>query len=142
MKPPSPSKLVWSSPPDTNTVNSDCASVVVKHSWCEDGRQEVEGDFLVKSKDGFGGPRHHYSFYPADSCGRLVSAARFLPIYGEKLEDFHWAIAYNSEVSSHLHCRDLWMHVNKSAGWSLVHVKTPWDLFVAIGHGVLGAFWS
>jgi len=135
-------KLVWSSPIYTNTTNGDRVSVVVEHSWCEVGRQEMEADILTKSGDGFGGPRHHYSFCPTDSRGRPVSTARFLPVDGEKLEDFHWAIASDSKTPSHPQCRSLWMHVNKLAGRSLVHAKTPWDLFMAVGHGMLGACWS
>ena len=135
MKCPSSSKLVWSSPLDTNTANGDRASVVVKHFWYEDGRQEAEGDFLAKPKDSFGGPRHHYPFCPADSCERPVSNARFLPIDGEKPENFHWAIASDSKAPSH----SPWIHASRLAGRSLAHARTPWDLLMAIGHGMLGA---
>lgn len=139
VKCPSPSKLVWSSPLTTNAANGDCASVVMKHSWCEEQCQEVEADFLAKSKDDFGNPRHHYSFCPTDSRGKPMSTARFLPTKEEKLEDFLWTINIDSKPPSLPQCRSLWIHVSKPVSQSLVHAKTPWDLFVAIGHGMLGA---
>jgi len=67
-----------------------------------------------------------------------MSTARFSPADGEKLEDFHWAIASDSKAPSH----SPWTHASRLAGRSLVHAKTPWDLFMAIGHGMLGAYWS
>jgi len=137
VKCPSPSKLVWSLPLNTNAADGDRSSVVVKHSWCEDRCQEVEADFLAKSKDGFDSPRHHYSFCPTDSRGKPMSTARFLPAE-EKPEDFHWAINFDSKPPSLPQCRSLWIHASKPVSQSLVHAKTPWDLFMAIGHVMLG----
>ena len=142
MKCPSPSKLVWSSSLKTNTASGEYASVVVKYSWCEDERQKVEADLLSKCRDCFGTPRHYYSFCPTDSRGDPMSTARFLPTEEEKLIDFHWTISPSSQVPSHRQCRSLWIHVSEYVGGSLVHAKTPWDLFVALGHGMLGACWS
>jgi len=67
-----------------------------------------------------------------------MSTARFLPTDWEKPEDSHWAIASDSKAPSHSLC----IHANKLAGRSLVHAKTPWDLFIAVGYGMLGACWS
>jgi hypothetical protein len=138
MKSPSPSKLVWSSPLKTKIANGDYSSVVVKHSWCEDKHWDVEADLLTKCKDHFGTPHHHYSFCPTNSQGKPISTARFLPTDEEKLEDFHWAITSNSNIPSYPQNRNLWIHVSKLVGQSLVHAKTPWDLFIALGHGMLG----
>jgi len=102
----------------------------------------MEADFLAKSEDGFGSPRHHYSFCPTDSRGKPMSTARFLPTEVEKLEDFRWEITSDSRAPSVPRFRSLWIHVNKPTGRPLVHTKTPWDLFMAIGHGMLGACWS
>ena len=141
MKCPSPLRLVWSSPLDTN---GDHTYVVVKHSWCEDERQNVEAALLAKCKDDFGTPNHHYSFCPKDTRGEQTSTARFLPTDNEQLEDFHWAITHSSQVPSRPQRRLLWFHVSKLVGRSLVHAKTPWELFVAIGHAMLGVcqLWS
>ena len=141
VKCPSPSKSVWTSPLKTDTADGDRASVVVKLSWCEDGRHDVEADLLAKCKDRFGTPRHHYSFCPTDSHGKPISTGRFLPTDKEKPEDFHWAIASDYQVPSHPQRRSLWIHVSKLVGQLLVHAKTPWDLFIALGHGMLGACW-
>ena len=139
MNGPSPSMLVWSSAPDTDSVNGDHAHVVVKHSWCEDRRQPVEADLLARCKDDFGTPDHHYSFCPTDAHGKPMSTARFLPTDDEQLRDFHWKITTASKVPSHPQRRRLWIHVSKLVGRSLVHAKTPWELCIAIGHGMLGA---
>jgi hypothetical protein len=98
----------------------------------------VEADLLAKCEDGFGTPHHHYSLCPTDSRGEPMSTARFLPTKNEKPENFHWAITSDSEVPSHPEYRSLWIHVSKLVGRSLVHAKTPLDLFVAVGHGMLG----
>ena len=131
--------MTWSLPLDTGTTNGDRAYVVVKHSWCEDGRKGVEADLLAKCKDDFGTPSHHYSLSPNDIRGEPMSTARFLPTDSEQLGDFHWAITAASQVPSYPLRRYLWIHVSKLVGRSLVHAKTPWDLCVAIGHGMLGA---
>ena len=68
-----------------------------------------------------------------------MSTARFLPAGEEHLEDFHWAVNLTSKVPSHPQRRYLWIHVSKLVGQSLVHAKTPWELYVAIGHAMLGA---
>ena len=125
---PSSSRLVWSSALETDASNGDHAHVVVKHSWCEGRRQEVETDLLTKCKDDFGTPKHHYSFCPADIRGAPMSTARFLPTEGERLEVFHWAITPISKVPSLPQYRYLWIHVSKLVGRSLVHAKTPWEL--------------
>ena len=139
MKCPAPSELVWSSDLDADSANGDRACVVVKSSWCEDKRHKVEADLLAKCKDGFGTPNHHYSFCPTDAHGNPMSTARFLPTGKERLSDFHWKITAASQVPSDPQRRHLWVHVSKLVGRSLVHAKTPWELYVAIGHGMLGA---
>ena len=116
--------------------------MVVKYSWCEDERRKVEADLLSRCKKCFGTPRHYYSFCPTDSRGNPMSTARFLPTDEEKLADFHWAIPTGSKVPPGHQRRSLWIHVSKLVGKSLVHAKTPWDLFVALGHAMLGACWS
>ena len=113
--------------------------MVVKHSWCEDRRRKVEAELLAMCKDDFGTPDHYYSFCPTDTRGAPMSTARFLPANEERPEDFHWAITSSSKVPSHPQHRDLWIHVSKLVGRSLVHAKTPWELHVAIGHAMLGA---
>ena len=115
---------------------------MVKHSWCEDERRNVEADLLSKCKKCFGTPRHYYSFCPTDSRGNPMSTARFLPTVEEKLADFHWAIPANPHVPLDPQRRSLWIHVSELVGKSLVHAKTPWELFVALGHVMLGACWS
>ena len=140
MRCPSPWRLVWSSPLETDTTNRDNAHVVVKYSWCEDKRQKVEADLLAKCKDDFGTPDHHYSFCPTDTRGAPTSTARFLPTEEEGLKDFHWAITPTSKVPSHPQRRYLWIHVSKLVGRSLVRAKTPWELYIAIGHAMLGAY--
>ena len=70
--------------------------------------------------------------------GEPIFAARFLPTDQEKPEDFHWAITSDYKVPSNPQRRSLWIHVSKLVGQSLAHAKTPWDLFIAIGHGMLG----
>ena len=139
MRRPSPSILVWSSDLETDATNGDQAYVVVKHTWCEDKRQKVEADLLASCKDDFGTPDHHYSFCPTDARETPTSTARFLPTEEEQLEDFHWAITSSSKVPSHPLRRYLWIHVSKLVGRSLVHAKTPWELYIAIGCAMLGA---
>jgi len=68
-----------------------------------------------------------------------MPTARSSPADGEKPEDFCWATASGSKIPSH---GSPWTHTSRLAGRSLVHAKTPWDLFVAIGDGMLGAYWS
>ena len=131
----------WSSPLEIVTPNGDPAHVVVKLMWCEDKRQEVEAEILTACKDEFGTPDHHYSFCPTDTRKEPVSTARFLPTDGEQLEDFHWAFLPGSKVPSHPQRRSLWFHVSKLVGRSLVHAKTPWELYLAIGHAMLGTRW-
>ena len=123
-----------------DTAGSSRASVVVKHSWCEDERQEVEAKLLNRCRGDFGTPNHHYSFCPTDTQGNPMSTARFLPAKDEdkELETFHWAITPSSQVPSLPLHRYLWFHVGKSIGQSLVHAKTPWELCLAIGHGMIG----
>lgn len=75
--------------------------MVVKPSWCEDRRHEVEVDLLVKCEDDFGIPRHHHLFCPTDAQGRPMSTARFLPADDEELKDSHWAITTGPQVPSH-----------------------------------------
>jgi len=70
-----------------------------------------------------------------------MSTARFLPGGDEKLKDFHWAITDNFKVPSRPERRVLWIHVSKLVGRSLVHAGTPWDMFIALGHGMLGWLW-
>ena len=136
---PSPSELFWSSNLETDATNGDRAHVVVKHSWSEDGRQEVEAKLLTKCKEDFGTPDHHYSFCPTDTRGAPMSTARFLPTKEEHLEEFHWKLTSTSKVPSRPQRRYLWVHVSKLVGHSLVHAKTPWELYIAIGHAMLGA---
>jgi len=136
---PSTSTSFWSSDLGTDATNDDHAHVVVKHSWCEDERQTVEADLLTKCKDTFGTPNHHYSFCPTDTRGAPTSTARFLPTDEEQLEGFHWAITPGSKPPSHPQRRQLWIHVSKLVGRSLVHAKTPSELYTAIGHAMLGA---
>ena len=138
MKCPSPATAVWSSTLDTGTANDSHASLVVKSSWCEDKRQ-VEAGLLASCNDDFGTPNHHYSFRPTDAQGKPMSTARFLPTAHERLKYFHWAITTASKVPFHPQRRCLWVHVSKLVGRSLVHAKTPWELSVAIGYGMLGA---
>ncbi|KAF9644695.1 hypothetical protein BDM02DRAFT_3190360 [Thelephora ganbajun] len=138
VKRPSTSTLHWSSDLESDTGKSDRAYAVVKHSWCEEKRREVEADLLTKCKDDFGTPNHHYSFCPTDAKRGPVSTARSLPVEGELLEEFHWKIRNDSQVPSHPQSRTLWIHVSKLVGRSLVQSRTPWDLHVAIGHGMLG----
>ena len=138
MKRPSQSTATWSLPLDTGTANGGHAYVVVKHSWCEDRRQQVEADLLAECKDDFGTPSHHYSFCPTDARGEPMSTARFLPTDNEQPRDFHWAITTSSQVPSRPLHRCLWIHVSKLVGRSLVHAKTPWELYIAVGHGMLG----
>jgi hypothetical protein len=114
--------------------------MVVKHSWCEDERHNVEADLLVQCKSEFGTPNHHYSFCPTDAQGNPMSTSRFLPTINEVLKDFHWAITPTSELPSHPQRRHLWIHVSKLVGRSLVHAKTPWELYVAIGDAMLGVY--
>jgi len=64
-----------------------------------------------------------------------MSTARSPPVDGEKLEDFRWATVSDSKIPSH----SPWIHASRLAGRSLVHAKTPWDLFIALGHAMLGA---
>jgi len=71
-----------------------------------------------------------------------MSTARFLPTDQEKLANFHWAISASSQVPPDPQRRSLWIYVSELVGKSLVHAKTPWDLFVALGHAMLGACWS
>jgi len=71
-----------------------------------------------------------------------MSTARFLPAVKEELADFHWAISANSQVLPGPRRRSLWIHVSELVGRSLVHAKTPWDLFIALGHAMLGTCWS
>ena len=138
MKCPSQSTVIWSLPLDIGTANGGHAHVVVKHSWCEDRRQQVEADLLAKCKDDFSTPGHHYSLCPTDARGGPMSTARFLPADNGQPRDFHWAIATSSQVPSCPLYRRLWIHVSKLVGRSLVHAKTPWELYVAVGHGMLG----
>ena len=138
MERPSLSTLVWSSNLDPDSSNGDHVYVAVKESWCKEGYGELEADLLSRCKDNFGTPGNHYSFRPTDSCGKPVSTARFLPTAKEQLKDCHWQITSIPRVPSNPPCRDLWVHVNKRIGRSLVHAKTPWQLCVAIGHGMLG----
>jgi len=72
-----------------------------------------------------------------------MSTARFLPTDDERLEDSHWAITPGSQVPSRPQRRYLWIHVSKLVGRSLIHAKTPWELYIATGHAMLGAchFW-
>ncbi|KAF9650144.1 hypothetical protein BDM02DRAFT_1513122 [Thelephora ganbajun] len=135
---PSPSTLLWSSDLESDTGKSDRAYAMVKHSWYEEKHQRVETDLPAQCKDDFGTPDHHYSFCPTNARGEPVSTARFLPVEGEPLEEFHWKIGNDSQVPSHPQSRTLWIHVTKFVGRSLVHSKTPWDLHIAIGHGMLG----
>ena len=139
MRCPSSSRLVWSSALETDASNGDHAQVVVKHSWYEGGRQEVEADLLARCKDDFGTPKHHYSFCPTDTRGASMSTTRFLPTDEEQLKDFHWAVTTAFKVPSCPQRRFLWIHVSKLRGRSLVHAKTPWELCLAIGHAMLGA---
>jgi len=71
-----------------------------------------------------------------------MSTARFLPTVEEELADFHWAISAGSRDPPGAQRRSLWIHVSELVGRSLVHAKTPWDLFVALGHAMLGVCWS
>jgi len=135
---PSLSNSVWSSDPGTDATDGDHA-YVVKHSWCEDERQAVEAELLAGCKDDFGTPNHRYSFCPTNTHGEPTSTARFLPTDEEQLEGFHWAITPDSKVPPHPQRRQLWIHVSKLVGQSLVHAKTPWELYIAIGHAMLGA---
>jgi hypothetical protein len=135
------STLVWSSALDVDLVNGDPAYVVVKHLWYEEGRWGKEADLLTECKDDFGTPNHRYSFCPTDPYGKPVSTARFLPTNDEQLKDFHWKITAASQVPSEPQRRRLWVHVSELAGRSLIHAKTPWELHVSIGHGMLGACW-
>ena len=131
----------WSSPLVTETTNGDPAYVVVKLMWCEDKRQEVEAELLTACKDDFGTPDHHYSFHPTDTRGVSMSTARFLPTDREQSKDFHWVVFPGSKLPSNPQRRSLWIHVSKLVGRSLVHAKTPWQLYLVIGHAMLGACW-
>ena len=68
-----------------------------------------------------------------------MSTARFLLADNEQPMDFHRAITPTSQVPSNPQRRRLWIYVGKLVGESLVHAKTPWELFVANGHAMLGA---
>lgn len=113
--------------------------MLVKYAWYEDERQEVQADLLFKCTNSFGTPRYCYSFCPTDSRGKPMSTARFLPTDGENLSDFHWPVI-SSRVPSSSQCRFMWFHVSKAAGKLLVHAKTPWELYLAIGHAMLGGY--
>ncbi|KAF9645822.1 hypothetical protein BDM02DRAFT_399433 [Thelephora ganbajun] len=136
---PSISTLLWSSDLEPDTGKNDRAYAAVKHSWCEEKRQKVEADLLTKCKDDFGTPNHHRSFCPTDAKRGPISTARFLPVEGEPLEEFHWKTRNDSQAPSHPQSRTLWIHVSNLVGRSLVHSRTPWDLHIAIGHGMLGS---
>ena len=134
------STCVWSSNLDSSSENGLPAHVVVKHSWCEVSRRGVEAELLNKCKSGFGTPDHCYSFCPKDSRGQPMSTARFLPDDDEEPENFHWGIGDSTPRDPHhSQHRRLWVHVSRRIGRSLVHAKTPWDLCLAVGSGMLGA---
>lgn len=140
VKCPSVSESIWSSSLNTNTADGDCTSVLVKYAWHEAERQKIRNELLVKCASSFGTTHHHYSFCPADSRGKPMSTARFLPTDGENLRDFHWSVIDRSKVPSDSRCRFMWFHVNQAAGRSLVHAKTPWELHLAVGHAMLGGY--
>ena len=130
----------WSSDPDPPPENGrPTRVVVVKHSWCEEDRAGVEANLLTASANGFGTPDHCYSFCPKDSRGQPMSTARFLPGKDEeeKLGGFHWGIGGSTPRVPQR--RYLWIHMSRRVGRSLVHAKTPWDLCLAVGCGMLGA---
>lgn len=139
LKCPSVSAFVWFSAPDTGHTADDHAHTVVKYLWCGERLQGVGVDILTENN--FGMPEHHYSLCPSDPRGNPVSTARFLPTNDELPTNFHWKITATSQVPSNLQRRQLWIHVSKPAGRPLIHAKTPWDLYVAVGHGMLGAHW-
>jgi len=62
----------------------------------------------------------------------------------EQLRDFHRAITPAPQIPSRPPNRRMRIHGNNLVGQSLIYAKTPWELCIAIGHGMLGAYqlWS
>ena len=67
-----------------------------------------------------------------------MSTARSSPTDEEQLGGFNQAITPDSEPSLPSSAPT---HVSKLVGRSLVHAKTPLELYLAIGHAMLGACW-
>ena len=59
----------------------------------------------------------------------------FLPLPGERPEDYHWDVTRNLVLPGR---RELWIYMTRSGAGGLFNARIPLELCVTIGHSMLG----
>lgn len=120
---------------DLPEKSSTDMKLVLKSTWSKDDGQNIESQLLQSCTGQFGSPTHYYSF-SACQKNQPITNHLFLPENGNEAKDYHFKLLLKKVPSPEY--RSLQIHVTSYAGHSLVTAKTPWDLFVALGHAMLG----
>lgn len=127
-------------PKDPNdNEESDPMTLVLKSAWLRDDTVNIETRVLQTCSGQFGTPTHYHS-YLACHKDRPITNHLFLPEDRKEAKEYNFKLLHKKVPFPEY--RSLRMHTTSYVGDLLTTAKTPWDLFLALGHAMLGTFMS
>lgn len=117
--------------------DSNLANLVLESSWFWDNKADIETHLPQSFHGQFGTPPYHYSL---SACyeNQPITNHLFLPEDDNASNVNYFKLSAKYPRPPAPEYRSLMMHVTSDVGDSLVTAKTPWDLFEALGHAMLG----